>query len=313
MADTTAPETSVWIVGEMPDGMKILSNDSSGADDSEVWVENTPEEILSLAAMDTKAGEAVIGWYAEPEPFTATAPVEVIEEPVEPVEEPEAAVAAAVSDAMLTEIEASLDGYESLVTELLMAQMEDERFADEGEPDDTAVARPAPAAQHARVAAAARDFMDNINAAVTAAAKSKPWEKDGDTEDDVEPDGDADDSMPEDVPDDKSAEDEARWAKKKAKEAEIAAIEDDGASPEPPVDGEAMNPDGSLVSDSEGEGDEADAEDVDERLVSVKDRMAKLEEAITRLITMGQEDAEITEPDVSEESTVVDERDVGDM
>ena len=325
MADTTAPEASVWIVGEMPDGVKILSNDNSGADESEVWREDIPEEKSTLLDMDMQAGEAVIGWYAEPEPYTAAAPVEV-ESPEEDMaeggaEEDEmepAAVAAAVTDEMLTEIESSLDGYESLVTELLMAQMEDERFADEEDAKAAAVSRPAPAAQHARVAAAAREFMDSINSAVTAAADMKDKKKD--YEEAV---------ASEDVPmDDSNAAMEAdRLAKKKAKdkklakadmEAEVAAVEDEEGDM-PPADDMAddgsMPAEDDMAEDDMAEDDmaEGDAEDADERLVSIRDRMSKLEEAITRLMTMGQQDAEIEEPDVSEEDSTVDERDMEDM
>lgn len=335
MADTTAPEASVWIVGEMPDGAKILSNDGSGADESEVWNENSPEEKSTLAEMDVAAGEAVIGWYAEPEPYTDSTP-EVIEDtpevaemavpededvaPVDPVDtdeedddvgEPDKAIAAAVSDEMLTEIEASLDGYESLVTELLMAQMEDERFADE-EGATPEVDRPAPAAQHARVAAAARQFIENINSAVTAAAVMGT---DDDDEDENEDEVSSED-VPADAPDKAKTKSEAelvearRLKMKKDKDAEVAAIEDESDMADADV-----APDGSPMFPEDGEDTEGadDADDADERLVTIRDRMGKLEEAITRLMNMGQEDAEIEEPDVSEEDSTVDERDMGSM
>lgn len=333
----TETETNVWVVGETPEREKILSTSNVANDEAEVWRESDPETKVTLLQMDTDAGEGVIGWYAEPEPYVADPaedaaipaeePVEgeVAEEPSadedEDVEEtPDEAVAAAVSSEVLEVIEGQLEGYESLVTELLMAQMEDERYADDA--DEATPERPAPSAQTARVAAVAREFLDSINAAVTAAA-SKPEDEDEDeSEDDkiakrLEADRQAtEEASGNSVTDEKNA---ALKRKRDAEKREVSEDEDAEVAAMDEEDSTVPNEEAAAVAeegvapDEEDSGEE-DAEDADERLASIRDRMGKLEEAITRLMSMGQEDAEIDdEPDVSDADSTVDERDPGSM
>ena len=77
-------DRELWVVGDL-DGALVLSAEEFPAYDAIVWLEGEPDGAMTLEDFDTVAGECVVGWLAEPEPYEPAGPTQV---PGEPAQEP---------------------------------------------------------------------------------------------------------------------------------------------------------------------------------------------------------------------------------
>lgn len=167
--DTAPVDGDLWVVGDF-NGQRVVSDTDMPDDDTLVWLEDAPDDKMSLADFDEAQGEGVVGWLAEPEPYEEQVYEELppVDTPPAPADTPDAVVAAVDGAMTLDALEEKLDAVEALLASAMLDLMEDERYT-EDEPDSDADDLAMPA----RTAAALKEFMaeltDAANEARTAA------------------------------------------------------------------------------------------------------------------------------------------------